>query len=655
MKSIPSAKFIVSLAILFAPAFILLVEHSYGSLRGEDAWLGQEHPVQVHAMDVVLQLHRERRVTVTERLQVEMLDGRSHGIYRLLPLAAQPPARKAEAPLLRVLEASIDGVPCRTDDLKAIFGTQNVAVFLRDRSRTLSPGMHAFTLVYEMTGTAGFGFGRDDDWIDWNVTGSGWGNGVLASSCTVVPAEGAPLSRQVAFHGDRDSPAPPVELGEAKLADGRTCFVYRARGPVNKYQHFTVHASFPKGTVPEPALYRPGEDADFTWQCAGACAFSLALCLVLWLCWGRDPKPGPIVPLCAPPRLPKDLAGRLGLEADRPLSPAQLHYLAGDCTLESPGLAAVFLSLAAKGRCRLAGKSGEGYSVERLEPEAGAAQEALSREEEAVLNALPEGKVMLNEVDPRLLNSLKAECRWTLGQDFGGLFRTARLLRFAGFAVPLFLLAFIQLSHTQLLRCFGPAWPDYPWNAVKLIIALLVSGTVLSLMLPRQNVVGRGWKWLGRIALLLCGAFFMALLFLPKPVVDDVLSSPLKCILPDATALQAALFFGTMLWPVLVGPLMQSKTRELARLQEQIAGFALYLKAAEAPGLSALNPPSEDLALYARLLPYACALELEKAWAGRFERQLADLGNRAAGQAGWIGGLLGAGFSPSGFARAVSS
>ncbi len=219
---------------------------------------------------------------------------------------------------------------------------------------------------------------------------------------------------------------------------------------------------------------------------------------------------------------------------------------------------------------------------------------------------------MLNEVDPRLLNSLKAECRWTLGQDFGGLFRTARLLRFAGFAVPLFLLAFIQLSHTQLLRCFGPAWPDYPWNAVKLIIALLVSGTLLSL-LPRQNTLGRGWKWLAHIAAILFGAVLMTMLFLPKPVVEDVLLSPLECILPDATPLQAALFFGTMLWPVLIGPLMQSKTRDLARLQEQIAGFALYLKAAEAPRLSALNPPSEDLALYARLLPYASALGLEEA------------------------------------------
>ena len=106
-------------------------------------------------MDVVLQLHRDNRITVTERLQVEMLDGTSHCIYRSLRVAARPPVRKAEAPLLKVLEASIDGVPCRTDDLKARFGTQNVDVYLRDGKRQLAPGIHAFTLVYEMTDVIG--------------------------------------------------------------------------------------------------------------------------------------------------------------------------------------------------------------------------------------------------------------------------------------------------------------------------------------------------------------------------------------------------------------------------------------------------------------------------------------------------------------------
>ncbi|MBR5050854.1 MAG: DUF2207 domain-containing protein, partial [Desulfovibrio sp.] len=178
MKPRRHGLFAILATIAFAYAAIFLLQHFYGSLERPSRQRGQDRPVQVHAMDVVLQLHRDNRVTVTERLQVEMLDGTSHGIYRSLPVAARPPVRKAEAPLLKVLEAYIDGVPCRTDDLKARFGTQNVAVYLRDGKRTLMPGIHAFTLVYEMTGV--IGFGTKEDWIAWNVTGSGWDNGVLA-------------------------------------------------------------------------------------------------------------------------------------------------------------------------------------------------------------------------------------------------------------------------------------------------------------------------------------------------------------------------------------------------------------------------------------------------------------------------------------------
>ena len=602
-------------AIAFAYASIFLLQHFYGSLERPSRQRGQDRPVQVHAMDVLLQLHRDSRVTVAERLQVEMLDGTSHGIYRSLPVAARPPVRKAEAPLLRVLEASIDGVPCRTDDLKARFGTQNVAVYLREGKRTLAPGIHAFTLVYEMTGV--IGFGTKEDWIAWNVTGSGWDNGVLAASCTIVPAEGAPLGSRKAFLGYRNTQDSPVDLGEATL-DGRTCCVYRARGPVKRYQDFTVFAGFPKGAVPEPALYRPEEDTDFTFQCAAACAFSLALSLFLWLCWGRDPKPGPRAPLFAPPSLPRRLAGRQGKDPSARLSPAQVHYLANDCELESPGLAALFLSLARKGRCRLSGNARTGYGIERIEPAQDEDTEPLSREEEAALAALPQGPVAVGKKSQEVLLGVKTACLNALAEDFPSLFREARLLRFIAFAVPLCLLACIQLCHTQLMRCFGPAWPGYPWNAVKLIIALLVSGTLLSFLLPRQNALGRAWKWLRSVALLLAGSFLVAGLFLPIPVLKDTFLPPLAGILPNATPLQRTLFFAAMLWPVLIGPLMQSKSRELALLQDQIAGLALYLKAAEVPRLNALNPPEEDLALYAKLLPYASALELEEAWARRF-------------------------------------
>ena len=137
-------------------------------------------------------------------------------------------------------------------------------VLFRDKKAWLAPGMHAFKLVYEMTGMTGFA--PEEDSIRWNVTGAGWERGVLAASCTIVPAEGAPLSHGLAFLGSAGSTDSPVDFAEAKRGD-KTCFVFTAKTPVRQGHHFTVGASFPKGTVPEPALYRRKET-----PCSRACA-----------------------------------------------------------------------------------------------------------------------------------------------------------------------------------------------------------------------------------------------------------------------------------------------------------------------------------------------------------------------------------------------
>ena len=107
-----------------------------------------------------------------------------------------------------------------------------------------------------------------------------------------------------------------------------------------------------------------------------------------------------------------------------------------------------------------------------------------------------------------------------------------------------------------------------------------------------------------------------------------------------------------MLWPFLFAPFMQSKTRELADLQTAIAGFGMYIKAAEAPRLNAMNPPEENIALYTKILPYASALGLEKAWARRFENKLARFRDKSSVH---HVGFVYHNFSPDGFSSAVSS
>ena len=63
---------------------------------------------------------------------------------------------------------------------------------------------------------------------------------------------------------------------------------------------------------------------------------------------------------------------------------------------------------------------------------------------------------------------------------------------------------------------------------------------------------------------------------------------------------------------------MDVPTEECRQLLDEIEGLALYMGIAESGRLNTLNPPSQTLEHYHRLLPYAVALGLEKAWGARF-------------------------------------
>ena len=95
-----------------------------------------------------------------------------------------------------------------------------------------------------------------------------------------------------------------------------------------------MHATFPKDCVPEPALYRPAEDRDFTFPCEAACAFSLALRLGLRLCRGGVPKAGPRTPRSARIQPSRALCRHAGKDPAVCLQTAKVHCLDSALALE---------------------------------------------------------------------------------------------------------------------------------------------------------------------------------------------------------------------------------------------------------------------------------------------------------------------------------
>ncbi len=65
--------------------------------------------------------------------------------------------------------------------------------------------------------------------------------------------------------------------------------------------------------------------------------------------------------------------------------------------------------------------------------------------------------------------------------------------------------------------------------------------------------------------------------------------------------------------------IMSAYTKQGRDIADQLLGFKMYLETAEQHVYNQLAPPEKTLDLFEKYLPYAIALKVENAWAGKFE------------------------------------
>lgn len=71
--------------------------------------------------------------------------------------------------------------------------------------------------------------------------------------------------------------------------------------------------------------------------------------------------------------------------------------------------------------------------------------------------------------------------------------------------------------------------------------------------------------------------------------------------------------------------LMKAPNQDGRKLMDALEGFTLYLETAEKDDLNIAHPPELTPEVFERFLPYAIALGVEQAWAGKFEKVFAEL------------------------------
>lgn len=561
-------------------------------------------PVDILRMDAHITISTEDRIQVVENILVDVpVSGANHGIYRDIPVNSRWRDKGRKNVELKVLNIRLDGQPLPVDDISE--NGNFLRIYLRDINAFLSAGVHQFLLQYEMTQQ--IGFFEDHDELTWNVTGSGW-DGIEKSLCIVLAPEGANFINQKALLGLRGEQNSPVQIF-AKEIDGRSALVFNALRPLRPGEDFTIAAAWPKGISKAPERMNPEDEIWFTLALFALFLAVLVWASFLWYRYGKDPKPGAVIPLFYPPQIPARLrAWAGGADKVKYISAAAVNYVWNKNALTSRGMAALFLSLAERGDCALEGDSSSTFVVRKLK------ESSPYPEEQDVESAMQEDLV-LDKSGGAILLALTKICQSKLSliyEDYSHW--KSNILPIAASFLPA-VAGLVFLLYCNLGAIY--TWPEELFEyafGIGFLIVYSASFMFAGLKLIRRKKFMA--KCMG-VVMLLCVSFLV--------LTGMWEAFPLSEISWLFSPLQIAFMAAILIVPALYAPVMDAPSVEAAKLQQEIAGLAMYIGAAEADRLNYANPPDKPLELYHRLLPYAVALGLEKAWGERFAEELAAL------------------------------
>lgn len=650
MKPRPMLRFSLLLLILVIPLVALVPAEE---ARGDERILDFQGQVECF---------EDASIKVQEKLKAKSEGtGIRHGIFRdiLLRNWAGRPSR------IEVLHGTLDGSPVAT---RGENFTQGIRIYLGDPDTELPPGIHVFTLVYRMSDQVGNLEDRDE--IYWNVTGNDWSFPIDRVSCLVIPPPGArnPESFKVAaYSGHQGSRGKDFRY---EVDDSGVRF--ETTRPLVPGEGLTVAVGWPKGAV----TFGSQGSRNRGWLAfAAGMGLVLLYYLLTWHFSGRDAPRGVITPL---------------FELPGGMTPAEARRVS-KMGLDVGAFPAELVHLAVKGILRIEETEGEfTLSLERSPDMSG-----LAGHQKALVNSI----LATAQDSSRRIDSIKAASR-----QKGLVGRLARMSLKVG-DIPASQPSpesRIELPLTRS-RASGlqSAWGSlrkalevkqasrnlFSKNTGKWILGLAGSLLALAGMFYANDPIGfvKGggiflavWLsfWTIGVVLLVTGtiiawgrllrapsisgtlmALFFTLFTIPFLAAEAfvlyqlalVTYTPVfKQMLPAITAVFAtvALFKG----------LLKRYSAEGQLLRAQVEGYRLYLSMAEEGPLRSLSAPSPSPELFERHLPFAMALEVEEAWAGRFADQLGAAytpdwyrGSSFAGSAGFVGGFSGA------FSGAVSS
>lgn len=502
-------------------------------------------------------------------------------------------------------------------------------VYMGDMNQTIPPGVYQFELTY-LTDRQ-IGFYDEHDELYWNVTGLDWAFPIERVTATVELPEAArekigPLQVFTGAKGERgrDAVSSVSHSGIVSFSATRT---------FNPGEGMTIVVGWPKGVVDEPsreerARMLLADNRNLIYG-GGGLLILLLYYMVAWAMVGRDPRPGPINPLYAPPD---------------GLSPAAMRYIR-EMGVDRKAMTAAILNMAVKGAIRIEEDDGN-YTLVRNADNPG----SLHPEERVLFNKLLKGRtaIELDRANGKRIHRALQGFQGSLKRQFG---KRHFLLNRGWFGVG----TLITIASVVLMLLHSPMLPQGAFMALWLSIwtlgvAALVSG------------VASRWKAVAVSGLIhLPGALFLTFFALPFLAGEAFGIYMLgQAVSYSAVAILVAL----MILNVVFFILLKAPTVFGRQVMDRIAGFRLFLSVSEKDFLDFRHPVEKTPEAFEQYLPHALALDVETRWAEKFAGVVGatPTGEESGYHPSWYagtwhaGGLTGFTSSFSGsFSNAVSS
>ncbi len=569
--------------------------------------------------DVTVQVDRDGISQVTEKIKVWVsgLDQIKRGIDRVIPTLRLAPDHTEFSSDLKMKSISLDGqpVPWKSKD-----GKDEVVLYrVGDPDKYLSRGEHTFKFVYLVKRQVVSFKGYDE--LYWNATGNYWKFPIEKARARLALPQGAIIEAADYWTGATKS---KEKNASSQKVDDRT-WTFETTRPLDVQEGLTVAVKFNQGVVinKETVFVRFGLNN----MMILTGIISAFLALLAWFIFGRDPRPGVIIPLFHAPE------GVSAAVAERLFCGRMEGHIVGTA----------ILSLATKGQITIEGNKKDGYVLNEAGEDVKKKYQnrPLTGDEKDFLAKLDLPVTLRkNTSDSSVIYGAYQELALDTEVALSDCAEDNMLIR-----IGLVLLTFVLVG----VGCWLASPGGTEWILAVFMYAfgcVFISGVACGIRRSCQIPGG----WLRR---LLKGGFRLLFISLFIGVVLSGLFGYIadvpEALRPGMTVLAVMPYI--IVWAVgFLGRL----TPEGRQLKDQLLGLKKYICLAEKERMKLIDPPDKTPEHFEELLPYALALGVEHQWAESFAEIFKKLQAENQWTPSWYEGE-GLAFAASSFCSDISS